>query len=624
MQSLEDPLKRSYLNPYEERMSLMVSPGELSKGSYILVVMDTKSFESQNWPDLKPDKQYGIDFWLGAWWAECYVWSELTWNSGFCQVLESSSWDSLNCLCSSTSTIYGALTTPLLTKENTMAVNELMLFASFVALYFIIFLLIIYFLIVLLLFKRERTPTRRQHLWLRDDDASHTFAYLLTINTGAQRNAGTASKVFAILHGTDAMSDTRELQSNSEEQLFTRGSVCSFIWTSQVPLGDILSVQLWHDNCDSKCGWFVCEVSVADLSTGATFVFPCYKWLSVASEDGQVMREISFEKPTTFFQDLSNWLPQYVSEHTLWYTLYSSGRSEKFFRLQSLTILVTVCLLLGTIALNVVQFINSSHTMMTPDPHIETLYFGFIIAVFLLPVQWILRLVFQVTNKLEERAFYNRIVKDMIKRKLPKLDSDEGGNDDETREGKIVDNDAANASASAEASDEDDQILNPDAEIWKSLKKFAHALYPDDESETGGDPFVATLRRRRKLVENSANLTEESDKSTLLSSVKRNTPKMGGTENPDAESQIAETPTRKVTDKDRSFYIDMRDEGLPSPPPQLGTTTLEKEQSGTNEINSEAFQNDSETLIKSTTIYSGIGWLISLGCVGVRIQDFWI
>ncbi len=46
------------------------------------------------------------------------------------------------------------------------------------------------------------------------------------------------------------------------------------------------------------------------------------------------------------------------------------------------------------------QKINNRHTMMVPDMHIEPLYYGVIIAVVLLPIQWVLEMVFKMSNKL--------------------------------------------------------------------------------------------------------------------------------------------------------------------------------------------------------------------------------
>lgn len=64
---------------------------------------------------------------------------------------------------------------------------------------------------------------------------------------------------------------------------------------------------MWHDNSGSDDrGWFVCEVSVADLVLGACYVYPCYRWLSVHADDAKVEREITLENPTTFLQVIFN------------------------------------------------------------------------------------------------------------------------------------------------------------------------------------------------------------------------------------------------------------------------------------------------------------------------------
>lgn len=75
------------------------------------------------------------------------------------------------------------------------------------------------------------------------------------------------------------------------------------------PLGDILKVQVWHDNSGgSESGWFVCETSVADLVLGAIYIYPCYRWLSVQAEDAKIEREITLESPTTFLQVCEHFL----------------------------------------------------------------------------------------------------------------------------------------------------------------------------------------------------------------------------------------------------------------------------------------------------------------------------
>lgn len=97
--------------------------------------------------------------------------------------------------CNSKYTVYGAQTIPVLDEESTVDVNELMLHETYIALYFIMLLLVVYFLLALAVQTSDRHRLRRRNIWLRDNKLEHEWAYLLTIKTGTQWNAGTTSKV---------------------------------------------------------------------------------------------------------------------------------------------------------------------------------------------------------------------------------------------------------------------------------------------------------------------------------------------------------------------------------------------------------------------------------------------
>lgn len=85
-----------------------------------------------------------------------------------------------------------------------MAVNELMLCETFMALYFLVGVGITYLVLALLLHTSERHRLRRRNIWLRDNRPEHDWAYLLTIKTGTQWNAGTTSKV-RLMRTSDAI-----------------------------------------------------------------------------------------------------------------------------------------------------------------------------------------------------------------------------------------------------------------------------------------------------------------------------------------------------------------------------------------------------------------------------------
>ena len=84
---------------------------------------------------------------------------------------------------------------PLLADEDKLAINQLMVISTFVALYFMLFLLLVYLVLALILFRDDSTPLVRRNIWLEDNQSTHSFAYLLTITTGTQNNAHTQSNV---------------------------------------------------------------------------------------------------------------------------------------------------------------------------------------------------------------------------------------------------------------------------------------------------------------------------------------------------------------------------------------------------------------------------------------------
>lgn len=84
---------------------------------------------------------------------------------------------------------------PLLPDEDTMDVNELMLKQSYGALYFLVILLLGYLAGAIALTVSAPRERNRRNIWLRDNTAEHQEAYLLTIKTGTQWQAGTTAKV---------------------------------------------------------------------------------------------------------------------------------------------------------------------------------------------------------------------------------------------------------------------------------------------------------------------------------------------------------------------------------------------------------------------------------------------
>ena len=83
----------------------------------------------------------------------------------------------------------------MLSEGSKMNVNQMMLRTTYVALYFLYGCFFIYFIISIFIYCLKDTILKQRNVWLTDNKPDHQYAYLLTIKTGTQWNAGTLSKV---------------------------------------------------------------------------------------------------------------------------------------------------------------------------------------------------------------------------------------------------------------------------------------------------------------------------------------------------------------------------------------------------------------------------------------------
>jgi len=88
---------------------------------------------------------------------------------------------------------------PILEVKDIITVNELMLQRTYGAVILTVVSLVVYLiLVVVVLVTTKQTTKNRRNLWLKDNSASHDYAYLLTIKTGTQKHAGTGAKVLIL------------------------------------------------------------------------------------------------------------------------------------------------------------------------------------------------------------------------------------------------------------------------------------------------------------------------------------------------------------------------------------------------------------------------------------------
>ncbi|KAI7814355.1 polycystic kidney disease protein 1-like 2 [Triplophysa rosa] len=196
----------------------------------------------------------------------------------------------------------------------------------------------------------DRKALRTRKMTLLDD--SHPCAeynYLVTIQTGHRRHAGTTAKVRAILYFEEGNSETYNL-SDPEKPVFERGGVDVFVLSIPFSLGTVESIEIWHDNSSGDPDWYLNRLTVQDLQTQEVTHFLCSTWLrgetckrtfnSAKNNEIASFGDIFQTRTSSGFRD----------EH-IWVSVVDPPRRSPFTRVQRVACCMS--LLLCTMAINI-------------------------------------------------------------------------------------------------------------------------------------------------------------------------------------------------------------------------------------------------------------------------------
>eukprot|EP00058_Branchiostoma_floridae_P006900 XP_002592388.1 hypothetical protein BRAFLDRAFT_67253 [Branchiostoma floridae] len=118
------------------------------------------------------------------------------------------------------------------------------------------------------------------------------YVYVVSVRTGTQSDAGTASVVGLMITGSEGR--TAMVTLNPAGLILARGGDTYHIMTTPASIGKLQSVQVWHDSSGKGAmeSLFIDNVKVWDLQTSQGCFFPCYTWLSSTKEDGRTIRTL--------------------------------------------------------------------------------------------------------------------------------------------------------------------------------------------------------------------------------------------------------------------------------------------------------------------------------------------
>ncbi|KAI8499401.1 hypothetical protein Bbelb_231650 [Branchiostoma belcheri] len=293
---------------------------------------------------------------LEVWRLSCRYWAEdtETWLPNGCTVHPTSTITATVCACNHM-TAFGA---GFVTAPNTIDLTTV--FDKFTdignnagVLATVLTSLALYVAAVMFLRKADRAGVKKLIVHgLPDNRSTDRYYYKMTVFTSHARGSGTKSNVGFSLLGDKGSTGVRVFKQSQEA-----GGVDIFLLAVQESLGDLLRLQIWHDNQGGNDrAWKLDKVIVRDLQSGETTSFLCDQWLSLDHGDGRISRIL----PSSTEQDLSSFhlfttkaVNDFRNEH-IWLSIFFCPSSSHFSRVQRLS--CGLCIVYTTMIANAMWY----------------------------------------------------------------------------------------------------------------------------------------------------------------------------------------------------------------------------------------------------------------------------
>uniref|UniRef100_A0A8C3E180 Polycystin 1 like 2/pseudo n=1 Tax=Corvus moneduloides TaxID=1196302 RepID=A0A8C3E180_CORMO len=314
--------------------SWVLSPEELifGEGTYYFIVLQDMGMDSTVYD--------GLTINATCFASHCVFWDEHQggWNSYGCHVGPKTNPSSTQCLCNHL-TFFGS---SFFVIPNAIDVSKTaQLFGTFVDNPVVVttvgFIFLIYVLVVIWARRKDLQDDAKVKITvLEDNDLFAQYRYLVTVFTGHRRGAATTSKVTLTLYGLDGQSEPHHLN-DPDTRVFERGGVDVFLLCTFLPLGELQSIRLWHDNSGDSPSWYVNRVSVHDLARDQKWYFLCNSWLAI--DIGECVLDKMF--PVATEQDLKQFsnlffmkTSQGFQDGHIWYSVFNRSPRSSFTRAQ--------------------------------------------------------------------------------------------------------------------------------------------------------------------------------------------------------------------------------------------------------------------------------------------------
>ncbi|XP_041370581.1 polycystic kidney disease protein 1-like 2 isoform X2 [Gigantopelta aegis] len=298
-------------------------------------IVDIKTNETTNF-----QVEVGIQLFT----AECSYWDEdlEEWRQDGCKVGPVTTLLSLHCQCDHLTGFSGGV---FVAPNPVHPIKDVPLFLTFFDNPLVISLMICVWIMYLQLLSWAHKVDYKDSqktgvVVLADNRLKDHYMYLICVVTSWWLHAGTTSRVFMYLCGSDGDSSPHALY-DRERHLFTSGAENWFLLKTRDCLGKIKSVVIWHDNSGNNPSWYLKEVVIKDVQTKQTWHCLYDKWLRICREYKLIHADIPAIEGETFsnrhLYHFSQTMSQGVRNEHLLLSIFVKMPANLFTRKQRLT-----------------------------------------------------------------------------------------------------------------------------------------------------------------------------------------------------------------------------------------------------------------------------------------------
>ncbi|KAK2914252.1 hypothetical protein Q8A67_002651 [Cirrhinus molitorella] len=339
----------TYLNQstnvtFKDNYRWLITP-EMRKGiegGWKVAVMPIDYFSSEK-----------VSFKVSVFVTKCLFWdTELeVWSREGCMVGHNTMPNLTHCLCNHT-TFFGS---SFFVMPNQVDLSQTAaLFATVHENYIVVVLLSCFFALFLVVVMwawyadRKALRTRKMTL-LEDNHPCAMYNYLVNVQTGHRRGAGTTAKVKVTLQFIDGQSEAFSL-SDPEKPVFERGGVDVFVLSIPFSLGELQSIDISHDNSGGSPDWYLDRITVQDLQTQDVTHFLCSTWLR-GETCKRTFNSANMNEIASFGNIFQTRTSSGFRDEHIWVSIVDPPRRSPFTRVQRVSCCMS--LLLCTMAINI-------------------------------------------------------------------------------------------------------------------------------------------------------------------------------------------------------------------------------------------------------------------------------